>query len=1287
MVYCVPLAGRNPDVLIKNKEVKEMSLLQKMKDVFSDKKQSDGLSSAQQKLLSEAFASLAPAGKNLPAKAMRYLLEGVDEDVLLDLQNAGSPHPGILLGEPGRLRSSFSGYDNKVEEKNGESSLKARSAFYATLDAETMPHALMVRLGKLLQSADGRKSLEPMGSLVPDWCDYLVNDALYASFNRSWLSSDDKKAFPHDRRAFTVPNLAIMLELEGVPDWQVLQLAFERNGLDNYYQDRLDFLISNPATFDFMLSKPELVKYLPSNLSALGRTKLAECLGARPAENELLSAILVLLAVDGAKAVRAEAASHLEGVPERLRLGCLAGFLLQGDSGQRQYAAELFARWPSAAVKATLEAALAQEKGKSVQQAIRGALSRIDAVDEAAAQDLPPLPAWTPLPDEPLGPEFEKILLANRVELLESLRQGAEEEKKENAARDWKSTWQQTTYKEYMQLTDAHLRVAVQVMNGQPASKQLVGKIKVQVWKTLDHQDKFLELPGLSGVHLIRWLNYADAEGDFWRHEEFQQWLTQQEAGTVDLRAIADVVQRNGGTLTAVASAALVDYWRAPTATEFLPPDCVWPFFAEHPEFIDIALEIAAPAEFESYRGTPRLGATLRTLEIFPVIPGRWLPRLMEIALGETRAYRGDAQKVLARVPEIGKQVLEFLTHSKSEMRIEAARWLADLQYQPAVDAIRKALVKESREAVRAAFLTTLEELGADIAAYIAPDVLLAEAKKGLKAKLPSGLDWFNLDSLPACQWADGTPVEAECIKWWVVFACKLKEPGGNALLTRYLGLLDAASREALGRYILHQFIAQDIRHPSEAECIAHADATAPRRWQQWQTYYQRNKDEFYNRSQEQIYAECKASKAAEYLGSAIGEKGILALSAYAPGHEAVNLLRQYMRDHYPRRAQIEAMLEGLAPGNDPFVIQLLLGLSRRYRTASVQEKARLLVQQIADRNGWSADQLADRTIPTAGFDDSGKLELHYGDRLFTVTLDAAMKPELRNAEGKVIKALPEPRQTDDPDSIKEAKGQFSGCKKELKQVIELQTARLYEALCVSRLWPQAEWREYLLQHPVVGRLIQRLIWLETDAQGQPLQSFRPTEDGTLINTDDDEVTLNEGSLIRLAHASLVTPDSAKAWQAHFKDYKLSPLFAQMTRPLPEIAMTDAEGKPVQEIADRQGWLSDTFTLRGAFNKLGYQRAAAEDAGFFDHYFKEFGAAGIRVVVAFTGNCLPEENVAAALRVLRFEDTRGGRWRAETLDLAAVPVVLLAEAYADYLAVANVCSGFDPEWEKKSPWY
>ena len=40
----------------------------------------------------------------------------------------------------------------------------------------------------------------------------------------------------------------------------------------------------------------------------------------------------------------------------------------------------------------------------------------------------------------------------------------------------------------------------------------------------------------------------------------------------------------------------------------------------------------------------------------------------------------------------------------------------------------------------------------------------------------------------------------------------------------------------------------------------------------------------------------------------------------------------------------------------------------------------------------------------------------------------------------------------------------------------------------------------------------------------------------------------------------------------------------------------------------------------------------------------------------------------------------------KSLPLAQVPPVLLSEAYADYLAVAQACSGYDAGWEKKMPW-
>jgi hypothetical protein len=60
-----------------------------------------------------------------------------------------------------------------------------------------------------------------------------------------------------------------------------------------------------------------------------------------------------------------------------------------------------------------------------------------------------------------------------------------------------------------------------------------------------------------------------------------------------------------------------------------------------------------------------------------------------------------------------------------------------------------------------------------------------------------------------------------------------------------------------------------------------------------------------------------------------------------------------------------------------PLAVQVLLSIGNRFRTASIRKRAAELVQELADRKGWTKEQLADRTIPDAGFiqpkDEEGK--------------------------------------------------------------------------------------------------------------------------------------------------------------------------------------------------------------------------------------------------------------------------------------------------------------------------
>ena len=1226
--------------------------------------------------LKKGLAALTLISPGLWQRARDFVCDGGDPAVLLELQ-AAAPLAGSLLGKPGRIDGYFHPQDlGRLEGARAAESLRHRHQFYAQADVSTMDAEVLVRLGKLMQAADHGNSLERCGAPVPDWLHYLVNDALHASF-----SETRARATVVNRRGWSAALLARLLLAEGEAEMAGLQMVFERSAVSEHERDSaLAFLLAPGALDDYMLAHAALVEPLPALLSSSGKLLLARRIGGAPALADAFGAILVRLAVDSGKAVRTVAAPYMAAIAQERRIALLRQCLLTGKTDERVQAAELLGRGLGPGQSAMLEQALAKETSKPVQAALRNALSWLGAASDAGRDELPHAPIPPMPPVARLGDEALELLKANHAALLARYRADAQQEIEENKSGKHQYKWQQERMKRYEGLNPAWLEGAIRVLNGE-GSKANAGPMKNRLLhEPIEYQGKLSALPAFGLPQMARWIVASRQNShQFWQDAFFQQWLARQDLATFDLRLLDQAMREAGDDNDSVATACMASSWNGATPPQMLAPGLVWPLLAERPELIDQGLGLRAAERRGSV--VPELGTTLELLATFPVVPAQWLPRMMELALGEGRQHRARAQQILGKMPDIGKRVAESLESSKQELRIGAARWLADLGHRASVPALYQALDKETRETVIAMLLTALEKLGEDLSPRLSPAVLLGEARKGLKGKAPVGLAWFPWERLPACRWTDGTPVDADILRWWVVLACKLKEPGGNALLLRYLSLLDEASRAALGETMLRLFIEQDVRGPSLEVATAEATALAPQQYQSYQDDARRYPQYYAEKGKltfDQVFDEIRRAKMAEYLGSAIGEKGILALGAHAPGHVAVSLLQGYLRDHYPRRAQIEAMLDALADGMDAAVIQLLLGIARRYRTASVKEKAGQLVERIAQGKGWSQDQLGDRTIPTAGFDDAGRLDLSYGGRVFAVTLDGAMKPVLHNADGKEIKALPEPRQDESAELAKEAKQQLAVCRKELKQVITLQTMRLYEAMCTGRMWPAQEWREYLLRHPVAGRLVQALLWISEEDGVSTL--LRPGDDGSLLDANDDEVTPGEAASLRLAHASLMTPQQVAAWQRHFKDYKVKPLFEQLAHQLP-----DASLMACSEIADREGWVGDTFGLRSAFGQQGYLRGAAEDGGIFTEYHKDFASVALRAVIEFSGSVLPEELAPAALQTLAFYRLPQS-WGDTPLPLSDVPPVLLAETYADYHAVARSTGGYDPQWGSKMPW-
>jgi hypothetical protein len=706
--------------------------------------------------------------------------------------------------------------------------------------------------------------------------------------------------------------------------------------------------------------------------------------------------------------------------------------------------------------------------------------------------------------------------------------------------------------------------------------------------------------------------------------------------------------------------------------------EAVWPFFAQHATELEQLL--LSPPRNDWYHDPARVFQAIETL---PWPPASVVDALFKLALGSAKTDRAPAQAALANHPGKEERIAAALADGKAEVRQLAADWLGRLRHAPALAALEQACAKEKNDVAKGAMLDALQALGQPVEKYIDRAAIARDAPKALAKGLPKEIEWFPWAALPVVRWADsGEPVPADVLRWLLVQSFKQKSPEPNAVLRKLCGLMDARDREAFGQLVLEAWLAEDVKAiaPDVAHSSAMHQAQSTFRMMASHPQYYTDSPQL-GKSVDELYAYFLPGMQRQPAGSAISSKGLLAVAAACAGERAAAPVQRYLKLWYgTRAAQGKALIAMLAWIEHPSATQLMLAVGSRFRTKSFQEEATKQAEALADRKGWTLSELADRTIPSAGFDQTGTLELSYGERRFSAHLLPDFKVELFNPDGKKIAALPEPRQDDDAEAAKESKKALAAARKDIKSIVSLQTDRLYEALCTERDWPATDWRDYLLAHPVMRQLVQRLVWTWTTEDGT-MQTFRPLDDGTLTSSGDDALTLPPAARVRIAHDSSLPADEARAWQQHLVDYAVRPLFTQFGKGSYKLP---AERARDTVLKDFEGHLIEAFSLRGRATKLGYARGPTGDGGWFHSYDKRFPTLGLQAVIRFTGNALPESNRTVALESLSFERTGKDDGGNAATSLDKVPAVLLSECMDDMRLIASEGTGFDADWRKKS---
>ncbi|MFG1851911.1 DUF4132 domain-containing protein [Actinomadura geliboluensis] len=326
--------------------------------------------------------------------------------------------------------------------------------------------------------------------------------------------------------------------------------------------------------------------------------------------------------------------------------------------------------------------------------------------------------------------------------------------------------------------------------------------------------------------------------------------------------------------------------------------------------------------------------------------------------------------------------------------------------------------------------------------------------------------------------------------------------------------------------------------------------------------------------------------------------------------------------------AKAVAGLDVLAAVGTDTALMHLHSISQRVKFKGLKARAQEKIQELAAELELSAEQLADRLVPDFGLDASGTLTLDYGPRRFVIGFDEALRPTVADEGGARRKSLPRPGAGDDPALAPDAYKRFAGLKKDVRTVATDLLARYENAMVTSRRWPVAEFRDFLVGHPLAGHLVRRLVWLAEDGP-----AFRVTEDGTFADSADDTVTLPETALVGIAHPVHLGGE-VKAWSEVFLDYEILQPFEQLARPVHELT---GEERETGRLTRFEGLVAPIGDLLGLVRR-GWVRGPAMEAGI-EWYISRRVAADRHLVATYDGGFpvgAPDEMGDQTLADVRF---------------------------------------------------
>jgi hypothetical protein len=404
-----------------------------------------------------------------------------------------------------------------------------------------------------------------------------------------------------------------------------------------------------------------------------------------------------------------------------------------------------------------------------------------------------------------------------------------------------------------------------------------------------------------------------------------------------------------------------------------------------------------------------------------------------------------------------------------------------------------------------------------------------------------------------------------------------------------------------------------------------------------------------------------------------------------------------------PRAVKVgNAAVYPLSEIHSPAAVGHLAMLKARVKFGTAQKEVEKAFNVAAEALQLPRDQIEEMGVPTYGMEDVGVLLESFGEAVVELCVDGREVTQRWTSGGKSVKSAPASVKRDHKDELKE----LQAAVKDIAAMLPVQSERLDGMFLLQKRWPAEIWRERYLDHPLVGTLARRLIWL----RGDTVFAWR---EGNLRDPGGKTVALRPTDEVSLWHPIDRPVDEVLAWRNWLEHNNVRQPFKQAHREV--YRLTDAERRTntySNRFAGhilRQHQFHALCAARGWKNKLrlmvddSYPPARRElpnwglRAEFWidgagDNYGTDTNDSGAFLRVAtdqvrfYRTGAAPHSAYAGTGGYVTLAGGPGQGGINEPVALEEIPPLVLSEILRDvdlFVGVASV--GNDPTWQDGGP--